>query len=513
MRPAWNERSQEGQQVVVSARTPDRQRRSLAPLLAVTAAALVFAVLLVLVRLQWPPLESADHGAAADANGVIAGDSMLVTVVKAVTRLGSTVVLWSAVGAAATLLALRRQWRLTIYLLLTGAGALVLGPVLKSLVGRLRPVVAHAIAHGTGNSFPSGHSLGSIVCYGAILLVFLPAARGRWRTAFTAVIVALVALIGISRVLLGVHYLSDVVGGWAVGITWLGITAFAFELTRHAAGQPVTHPVAEGLEPEARADLRPAEPEPAVRNASIGHRGRIAAAILVAWVLILGVVVGIGELVTMDGSGNVLGDRTIPHWFAAHRTPTWNGWSLVFTIIGSTPAIVIGALAIGVVFLALTRHWRPALYLATVMTGEVTAFVVAAAVIKRPRPGVPGLDPHIPTSSYPSGHVAATCCLYAALAILVIGRARGWWRWLFLVPAIAMPILVAISRLYRGEHRPTDILASVVLSALWLTATSMLIGPNADGGIRTGPETSGASGRQPGRGPVAAARTPAGRDR
>ncbi len=68
----------------------------------------------------------------------------------------------------------------------------------------------------------------------------MPATRGRWRTAFTTVIIALVALIGISRLLLGVHYLSDVLGAWAIGITWLGLTAFAFELSRHAAGQPVT---------------------------------------------------------------------------------------------------------------------------------------------------------------------------------------------------------------------------------------------------------------------------------
>ena len=48
------------------------------------------------------------------------------------------------------------------------------------------------------------------------------------------------------------HYVSDVLGGWALGITWLGLTAFAFELTRRATGQPVTDPVTEGLEPEAR---------------------------------------------------------------------------------------------------------------------------------------------------------------------------------------------------------------------------------------------------------------------
>ncbi|HYY19061.1 MAG TPA: phosphatase PAP2 family protein, partial [Streptosporangiaceae bacterium] len=55
----------------------------------------------------------------------------------------------------------------------------------------------------------------------------------------------------------------------------------------------------------------------------------------------------------------------------------------------------------------------------------------------------------------------------------------GWWRFLFLVPAIAMPVLVIISRMYRGEHHPTDVLGSLVFAALWLTATTMLIKPTA----------------------------------
>ncbi len=460
-----------------------RQHR-LTPLVTVTVAALVFAILLIAVRLQWAPLESADHGAAADINSLVAGNATLVSVVKAVTWLGSNGVLWTVIGAATVILAIRRRWRLAAYLLVTGAGALILDPLLKSLVGRLRPVVAHPIAHGTGNSFPSGHSLGSIVCYGAILLVFLPAARGRWRTAFITVIITLIALIGISRILLGVHYLSDVLGAWAVGITWLGVTVFAFELTRSAAGQPVTDPVTEGLEPEARADLKPARPEPGARRRSGRHYGRIAAGVVVAWVLILGIIVGIGELITKDGNGNVLGDRTIPHWFAAHRTASWTHWSLIFTTLGATQAILIVALATCVVFLAVTRHWRPVTFVATVMFGELGAFLAAAAVVKRPRPGVTQLDQHLPTSAYPSGHEAATCCLYVAVAILVIGHARGWWRWLFLVPAIAMPVLVALSRMYRGEHHPTDILASLLFAALWLTATVLLIKPNADGQVK-----------------------------
>ena len=82
--------------------------------------------------------------------------------------------------------------------------------------------------------------------------------------------------------------------------------------------------------------------------------------------------------------------------------------------------------------------------------------------------------------------MAATCCLYVAVAILVIGCARGWWRWLFLIPAVVMPVGVAISRMYRGEHHPTDILGSLLFAALWLTAVTVLIKPRAPGAPRAG---------------------------
>src|ERR1700749_4664237 len=136
-------------------------RRTLAPLAVVTAAAFVFALLLVLVRLPWAPLESADHSAAARLNSLVAGEAAVVSVVKAVTWLGSSGVLWTLIGMAVVVLAIRRRWRLALYPLVPGAGALALDPVLKVLVGRLRPVVAHPVAYGNGDSFPSGHALGS----------------------------------------------------------------------------------------------------------------------------------------------------------------------------------------------------------------------------------------------------------------------------------------------------------------------------------------------------------------
>ena len=98
-----------------------------------------------------------------------------------------------------------------LYLLITGAGALVLDPVLKSLVGRLRPVVAHPIAHGNGNSFPSGHTMNAVIFYGGVALL-LWSIYGR-RVGVVAVVVATIIAIGvgISRIYLGYHYLPDVV--------------------------------------------------------------------------------------------------------------------------------------------------------------------------------------------------------------------------------------------------------------------------------------------------------------
>jgi undecaprenyl-diphosphatase len=198
---------------------------------------------------------------------------------------------------------------------------------------------------------------------------------------------------------------------------------------------------------------------------------------VIGWVLILGVIVGLGELLTKYGNGNELGDRTLPRWFAAHRTSSQTHWSLIFTTLGGTVGIAAASVAACAVFLAITRRWRPVVYIGTLMAGEITAFLAAAAIVKRPRPGVTHLDQHLPTSAYPSGHTAATCCIYGGIAILVIGLSRGWWRWLFLIPAVALPILVGLSRVYRGEHHPTDVLAAMLFAGLWLTAATLLIRP------------------------------------
>jgi undecaprenyl-diphosphatase len=453
--------------------------RELLQVAAVGAGALLFGVLLVLVRLQWFPLESVDHGLAATLNRAVAGHRPLVLVLGFITRLGSHAILIWLVAIATVLLIVRRRYRLATFLVVSGIGSLVLDPALKAAVGRLRPVVAHPVATGGGDSFPSGHALGSVIVYGALLMVFVPALPGRARKPVIAAVAALVVAIGFTRLALGVHFLSDVLGAWALGIAWLGVTAYATEIWRIEEGLRPTKPLTEGLEPEAARDLKPTRP--AVHTAVVQTRWALAGAV-VAWVLVFGALYALGAPLARyhKGNGNILGDTTIPHWLAAHRTPLLDKLSFLGSEAGNTHAILAVGLIAGAVALAVIRQWRPVVFLLATMFGELTLFLASAALVDRERPDVPHLDGRLPTSSYPSGHVAATICLYTAIALLFVPRTRAWWRWLLVVAAVLMPLWVTVSRMYRGMHHPTDILGAVLLAAGWLTAMVYLVRPNCD---------------------------------
>jgi undecaprenyl-diphosphatase len=448
-------------------------------LAAVAGGALLFGALLVLVRLQWLPLESVDHGLASALNNAVAGHRPLVLVLGFITRLGSHAILIWLVAIASVLLIVRRRYRLAVFLVVSGLGAIVLDPALKAAVGRLRPVVAHPVATGGGDSFPSGHSLGSIIVYGALLLVFLPALPQRWRRPVIVAAAVLVVVIGFTRLALGVHFLSDVLGAWALGIAWLGITAYATELWRVEEGRRPTRPLAEGLEPEAARDLKPTQHM--THSAVVRTRWAVAGA-MVSWVLVFGALYGIGTPIAHyhKGNGNILGDTTIPHWFAAHRTPLLDKVSFIGSEAGNTHAILAVGLVAGALALGWTRQWRPVVFLVVTMFGELSLFLASAAMVGRARPDVSHLDGRLPTSSYPSGHIAATLCLYTGIVIIFWPRTRAWWRWLLVAAAVLMPVFVTWARLYRGMHHPTDVLAALLLAAGWLTATAYLIRPNCD---------------------------------
>ena len=133
--------------------------------------------------------------------------------------------------------------------------------------------------------------------------------------------------------------------------------------------------------------------------------------------------------------------------------------------LGSTPVILAVGGVIAVVF-AIARLRAPLLFLFFALTLEFGLFILTTLIIDRHRPTVPRLDGAPPTSSFPSGHTASALTLYVGLAIVASTLVRSaLQRVLVWMAAVLLPIVVGISRVYRGMHFPTDVAASVLLAA------------------------------------------------
>jgi undecaprenyl-diphosphatase len=138
-----------------------------------------------------------------------------------VTALGSPMVLTLVTLICAGYLLLRRRYRMLALLAVATVGGLAASLLLKSLFARPRPQFAAPDAYVLTASFPSGHSLLSAVVYltlGALLA--RTTTRYRYKVYFITVALVVTVLVGFSRMYLGVHYPTDVLGGWSFGLLW-----------------------------------------------------------------------------------------------------------------------------------------------------------------------------------------------------------------------------------------------------------------------------------------------------
>jgi undecaprenyl-diphosphatase len=215
-----------------------------------------------------------------------------------------------------------------------------------------------------------------------------------------------------------------------------------------------------------------------------GSQLRLAAIRLIASaVLLWAMLAGIGYVLTRWLNHSAFGrwDLSVDRWFVGRRTQFWNDATQVGSHAAETTTVIALAVVLVVGLRFVLGNWDASLFLALAVVGEVAIFVCVTLVIDRPRPRVAHLDTAPPTSSFPSGHVAAAVALYGALAVVVWTYSRReWLRVGAVVVAIAVPIVVGLSRLYRGMHYPTDVLAGVLLGALWLiTVTLALMRPRS----------------------------------
>ena len=399
---------------------------------------------------------AAQRRLAQAVEGFVAGLPGLLAVVREATGLGAPVAAGVMLVIIAWALLMHRDGRLAGLVVVSGIGAAVLGGAVPAAVAALAP---------QGGVHPDGHTLASTVAYGLLLLAVAPALTPGWRRAAVAVAAVLVGAVGLTRLALG-GLPSEVVTGWLLGAGWTAaaVTAFGYRCRLDLAAPRRTR----------RSVPRGVRPRPL--------RGWRAGALAGTWVLLLGMLSATG--VALTGGATAPGgwaerfDSAVLGGFVAVRAPAPTAVAEVFSAIGDTPTIIAGALTLAVLAGVGTRSVRPAGLVVVVLVGEVTIFLVAAAITDRPRPSVPHLGLLLPpTSSFPSGHVSAALCLYGLAAMLAARWTPRPWRWAPPVAAVSATACVAFGRLYFGVHHPTDVLGSVLFALPWLLVCRHLLLP------------------------------------
>jgi membrane-associated phospholipid phosphatase len=191
-------------------------------------------------------------------------------------------------------------------------------------------------------------------------------------------------------------------------------------------------------------------------------------------VAVYALLAGTGLLITRVLVDGPVGrwDKDVSHWFFDRRTSQLNDWTHVGSMLSDTP-VAIAVTAVLVIGLRLwLGRWRESAAILLSIVGELTIFVLVTATVHRQRPTVPHLDPAPPTSSFPSGHVGAAVALYVGLAVIVLTITRGSAsRPGFVGMSVLLclvPVIVALSRIYRGMHFATDVIAGALAGGLWM---------------------------------------------
>lgn len=189
--------------------------------------ALLLLPLAIAVRVGWQPIADPDRSADDRAHELVRSSSGLLSVTRALTHLGDPLVVTVVAVLAALVCWVAGRRRDALYLLAVRVVVVVLGYALKEIVGRARPALPEPVAHAGGYSFPSGHALGAAALYTSLAVVVSGVVHRRWRPLLATVAIVVPMVVGATRVMLGLHFPSDVAAGLVLGwaVAFLGRSA------------------------------------------------------------------------------------------------------------------------------------------------------------------------------------------------------------------------------------------------------------------------------------------------
>ncbi|MCU1363197.1 MAG: rane-associated phospholipid phosphatase [Acidimicrobiaceae bacterium] len=215
-----------------------------------------------------------------------------------------------------------------------------------------------------------------------------------------------------------------------------------------------------------------------VRGVARGHGNMAIAIAVVASFAVVGVlIVGLGLLITHVLEHGSIGvwDHHVSQWLDRRRTRQWDRITGDITDVADTFEVA-GVGAVVTIFLLFRRWGRRAFLLVAGLAIELSVFLAANKIVARPRPAVSHLGGTPSTFSFPSGHTAATVVLYGGIAVIVtVASSRRWPRITMWALAVVLAVAVGLSRVYRGEHYPTDVLSGLLLGVGSLSAGIFII--------------------------------------
>jgi undecaprenyl-diphosphatase len=203
----------------------------------------------------------------------------------------------------------------------------------------------------------------------------------------------------------------------------------------------------------------------------------VAFVVVGGYAVITAALVAVGLLLTKVLLSGPVGsfDDSVTSWLAEHRTAALDS----LTNVLSRSADTLGAIGIAIlvsIVLAIGRRWRAIAALFLGLALELTIFLAVNFIVDRPRPDVVKLGSQPSTSSFPSGHSAATTVIYVLVAVVVATSTRR--RWLCALAwcaAIVGPAAVGASRVYRGMHHPTDVVAGILMGIAALSVALVAV--------------------------------------
>ncbi|WP_430867609.1 phosphatase PAP2 family protein [Demequina aurantiaca] len=193
-------------------------------------------------------------------------------------------------------------------------------------------------------------------------------------------------------------------------------------------------------------------------RSDVGHGllKRVLVPAVVLWVAVAGIGYLLVDVLQVD-------EHQVSQAFVDVRTDQWDSITSFISSMGNTQVLMATCALIVLFIWWQSRQWWYAIVPAIALSVQVSVFLTTSLIVGRERPDVEQLDHAAPTSSFPSGHTGATTSVYLAVALCATRIQNTWLRVSIQVLCVLVALGVALSRVYRGMHHPTDVIAGLLI--------------------------------------------------